>query len=101
MGQTLSGPQAVDACAGEAIAGADGAGTSGGNAGGPAAGVGSGGAGGQAGQPGMVRMSFSLAPPTTPAQPTPVPTLGQWSLLLLSFALAGLAALHRRREGTN
>ncbi|QNN57172.1 IPTL-CTERM sorting domain-containing protein [Diaphorobacter ruginosibacter] len=44
-------------------------------------------------------MSFTVdqVPPTMPAQPTPVPTLGQWALMLLTLALAGLAAIRSRR----
>lgn len=33
----------------------------------------------------------------TPSQPAPVPSLGQWALMLVSLALAGLAAVRLRR----
>ncbi|MFE1573482.1 IPTL-CTERM sorting domain-containing protein [Comamonas odontotermitis] len=32
-----------------------------------------------------------------PSQPAPVPSLGQWALMLVSLALAGLAAVRLRR----
>lgn len=98
-GQTLSGPLLVTACTGDALAGMDGSGPHGGLAGGPEVGAGAGGEAGTAGQPGLVRMSFTVdqVPPTMPAQPTPVPTLGQWALMLLTMALAGLAAIRWRR----
>ncbi|ARU04771.1 hypothetical protein CCO03_08850 [Comamonas serinivorans] len=69
-GQALTGPLAVQACAGDGVAGADGAGIQGGQAGGPAMGAGAGGNGGAAGQPGLVRMSFVASQVIDfPAQP--------------------------------
>ncbi|WP_429019294.1 hypothetical protein [Comamonas sp. 4034] len=72
-GETLVGPLAVDACSGEGLGGADGAGVNGGRAGGPVADAdaGSGGAGGLPGHPGLVKMSFSAAQTIDfPPQPT-------------------------------
>ncbi len=37
----------------------------------------------------------------TPSQPAPVPSLGQWALMLVSIALAGFAAVRLRRTGAH
>ncbi|QNN57169.1 IPTL-CTERM sorting domain-containing protein [Diaphorobacter ruginosibacter] len=65
--------------------------------------MGTGGAAGAPGLPGSVRMSFTVdqTPPTTPAVATPVPTLGEWTLALLSTVLAGFAALRLGRRRLN
>lgn len=62
----------MEACSGEGLAGADGAGVNGGAAGGPSADAGNGGAGGLAGQPGLVKMSFSTVQ-TIDFPPQPIP----------------------------
>ncbi|MBK6745379.1 IPTL-CTERM sorting domain-containing protein [Ottowia sp.] len=80
------------ACAGGA-SGSNGNGASGGAAGGPPVGAGGGGAAGGPGLPGEVRMSFTVPAPSI----APVPTLGEWALMLLSVALAGLAGKGLRR----
>ncbi|MDR2334174.1 MAG: IPTL-CTERM sorting domain-containing protein [Burkholderiaceae bacterium] len=48
-------------------------------------------------------MSFTVdqTPPTKPAVATPVPTLGEWTLALLSTVLAGFAALRLGRRRLN
>ncbi|MET4574988.1 IPTL-CTERM sorting domain-containing protein [Ottowia thiooxydans] len=51
-----------------------------------------------AGSPAQVLVRNDDAAVVTPAPPTPVPTLGQWAMLLLSLSIAGIAAASSRRR---